>query len=84
MVIRIVRKRPRPGGDESPTHTGRGYELADPHLGPGYHKVENAKFVQSLEEAADLIEDHGFAIRMNRPGKRPSLVSRKSLHIIRD
>ncbi len=84
MGIRIIRKRPRPGGDEEPVFTPRGYELADPNLGSGWHKVENATFTKSIAKAADLIEDRNFAIRMGRKGKRPSLICRDSLRIIRD
>ncbi len=84
MGLRLVRKRPRPGGREEPTITSRGYELADPKRGSGWHKVENATFTKSIEKAADLIEHHNFAIRMGRAGKRPSLISCNSLLIIRD
>jgi hypothetical protein len=84
MDIRIMRKRPRPGGNEEPVWTQRGYELADPSLGAGWHKVENATFAKSIAKAADLIEGRDFAIRMGRKGKRPSLVRRNSLRIIRD
>lgn len=84
MGIRIIRKRPRPGGDEEPVFTLRGYELADPSFGAGWHKVENATFTKSIARAAELIEGSNFAIRMWRKGKRPSLICRNSLRIIRD
>jgi hypothetical protein len=84
MGIKIIRKRPRPGGEEEPVLTPRGYELADPSLGAGWHKVENATFTKSIARAADLIEHSNFAIRMWRKGKRPSLIRRNSLRIIRD
>ena len=83
MSIRIMRITPRPGGDEEPWWYAQGYQLADPNLGAEWHKVENAHFVQSLEEAAELIERSGFAIRMGREGKRPSLIRPSGLRIKR-
>ena len=84
LVRNILRKKPRPGGDEFPPRTKRGYELADPRLAAAeWHKVENATFVDTLDEAADLIENRGFALRMKGPGKRASLVRPKSLRILR-
>ena len=56
---------------------------ADPSLGPKWHHVENAIFVESLEKAADLIEQHRFAIRMGRKGLRPSLIRHSGLRIVR-
>ena len=82
--IKIIRKRSRPGGDEEPVFTRRGYELADPSLGAGWHKIENATFTKSIAKAVELMEDSNFAISMWRKGKRPSLISRNSLRIIRD
>jgi hypothetical protein len=84
MSIRIERIKPRCAKGEYPEHTTRGYQLADPRLGREWHWVKNATFVESLEEAADLIENHGFAIRMTCPGKRASLVQRSGLRILRD
>lgn len=83
MSVKIGRKNPRPGGDEKPWRDARGYQLADPELGPEWHKVKNAHFVKSLEDAADLIERRGFAIRMGGPGKRASLIRRSGICITR-
>jgi len=83
MSLRIIRINPRPGGEEEPWRYRQGYQLADPNLGVDCHKVENAHFVQSLEKAADLIENRGFAIRMGRKGKRPSLIRPSGLRITR-
>jgi hypothetical protein len=46
------------------------------------NRVDRATFVRTLEEAADLVEK-GYALRMGAIGKRPSLISPKSLHITR-
>jgi hypothetical protein len=83
MGVKIQRKNPRPGGDEKPWRDARGYQLADPTLGAEWHKVKNAHFVETLEEAAELIEGRGFAIRMGRKGLRPSLISRSGIRITR-
>jgi hypothetical protein len=80
MGVKIERIYPRPKGNERPVRTSRGFELVEPGL---KNKVENAWFVQSLEEAADLIERRGFSIRMGCPGKRASLICPKSLRITR-
>ena len=66
MGVKITRTKPRSGGEEEPWKDQRGYQLADPSNGAGWHKVENAIFVQSLEKAAELIERRGFAIGMWR------------------
>jgi hypothetical protein len=79
---RIERVNPRPGAKEEPVLTTRGYELADRRGGGQTNKVINSTFVRSLEEAADLIEK-GFSIRMGRPGKRASLISPRSVRIVR-
>jgi hypothetical protein len=83
MSVKIERVYPRPGGKEYPVRTSRGYELVEPPDVGLKNKVEDATFVQSLEEAADLIERRGFSIRMGCPGKRPSLICPKSLRITR-
>jgi len=83
MSIRIIRIEQRPGGNETPWRDKRGYQLGDPSLGTEWHHVKNAIFVQSLEQAADLIEQRKLAIRMGRKGLRPSLIRHKSLRIIR-
>jgi hypothetical protein len=81
MSVKIERLRPR-RKDEEPVLTGSGYELVDQRVSGQKNKVENSAFVRSIDEAAYLIEQ-GFAIRMGAPGLRPSLISQKSLRIIR-
>ena len=83
MSVSIMRIESRPGGNEEPCWGKRGYQLADPSLGAEWHYVENAIFVRSLEEAAELIEERKLAIRMGRRGLRPSLIRYRSLLIIR-
>ena len=83
MAVKILRMRPRPGGDEEPCWDERGYQLGDPRRGAEWHHVKNAIFVKTLEKAADLTEQKKFAIRMGRKGLRPSLVQPSSLRIIR-
>ena len=83
MSVRIVRLNPRPGGDEEPWRYDRGYQLADPSLGPEWHHVKNAIFVRSLTEVADLIQRRGFAVRMGREGLRPSLIRPSGLRVTR-
>ena len=82
MPTRIERVRPRDGLDEQPVETERGYELVDRRIPARRHHVENSTFVRSIEEAAYLVEQ-GYAIRMGRPGKRPSLIGPASLRITR-
>lgn len=83
MGIEIERLYPRPGGDENPVRTSQGYELVEPPDVGLKNRVEDATFVSTLEEAADLIESRGFSIRMGDPGKRASLICPKSLRITR-
>lgn len=82
MTIRIERVKPRGGIAEEPAWTPRGFQLVNPRVRGKKNKAENSTFVKSLEEAAYLIEQ-GYWIRMSRPGKRPSLISPKSLRIIK-
>jgi hypothetical protein len=82
-VLKIERVSSRPGGIETPAWTSRGYELASPKTGGKKHHAANATYVRTLDEAADLIENLGYSLRMHRPGKRPSLISPKSLRIVR-
>lgn len=81
MKIKIERISPR-HKDEAPILTSRGYELVDQRNGGQKNKVENSTFVRSIEEAAYLIEQ-GFAIRMGAAGLRPSLISAKSIRIVK-
>ena len=83
MGVRIERTKPRCSDGEQPACTSRGYQLADPRLGSEWHYVKNAIYVQSLDEAADLIQNRGFAIRMVCQGKVPSLIRPSGLRIIR-
>jgi hypothetical protein len=84
MGVRIERTKPRCPDGEAPHQTSRGYELADPQKGREWHFAKNAIRVKSLDEAADLIESRGFAIRMSCPGKRPSLILPGNLRVIHD
>jgi hypothetical protein len=81
-VIRIERISPRPGGVESPHWSKRGFQLADPENGGDKHLAEHAHYVRTLDEAAELIE-RGFSLRMTGRGKRASLISPRSLRIVR-
>ncbi len=81
-MIRIERVMPRGGIAEVPAWTPRGFQLVDPRVKGKKNKAENSTFVKSLEEAAYLVEQ-GYWIRMGRPGKRASLISPKSLRIVR-
>jgi hypothetical protein len=82
MSVRIERLYPRcPKGEQPYRRRDGRYELADPTVGPGWHKVENAVFADTLEDSADLIKSRGFFIRMLCPGKRPSLICPKHLRI---
>jgi len=67
MAVRIERVKPRFPNGEHPYQTRRGYELADPQIGHEWHFAKNAIHMKSLDEAADLIEARGFAIRMSGP-----------------
>lgn len=82
MPVKIERIHSRPGTVEKPVETDRGYELVDRRISTQKNKVENSTFVRSLEEAAYLVEQ-GFAIRMGALGKRASLISPRSLRIVR-
>lgn len=82
MPIKIERIRPRPGAPEEPVLTARGYQLVEPQLAKGRNLAENATFVETLEDAADLLKK-GYSIRMGRPGLRPPLISPKSLRVTR-
>lgn len=81
MKIKIERVTPR-HKDEEPILTNRGYELVDQRNNGQKNKVENSTFVRSIKEAAYLVEQ-GFAIRMGASGLRPSLISSKSIRIVR-
>jgi hypothetical protein len=82
MTITIERIRPRPGGKEYPVRTAQGYQLVEPPNVGRKNKVEDTVFVQTLEEAAALIE-RGYSIRMGCKDKRPSLIAPGSLRITR-
>jgi hypothetical protein len=83
VATRIVRTNPRPGGNEEPWLYADGYHLADPALGLKWHHIKNAVVAHSLDEAADLIQQRRLAIRMSRPGLRPSLIRPSGLRITR-
>ena len=81
-VIRIERLSSRPGTDEAPVYGPRGYQLADPRHGSTKHHAAHAMFVATLDEAAELVEK-GYSLWMTAAGKRPSLISPRSLRIVR-
>lgn len=82
-VIMIERAVPRDGIIEEPEWGPKGYCLGDPKFGAEKHHAKNAVFVKTLDEAAELVSK-GFSLRMVGPGKRASLVSPKSLRIVRN
>jgi len=81
-VTSIQRVSPRDGTVEEPDLTAKGYCLGDPKFGGEKHHAKNAVYVKTLDEVAEFIA-RGFSVRMVGPGKRASLVSPKSLQIIR-
>lgn len=81
-VLRIERTAPRRGAFEEPQLTTKGYKLGDPAHGMHKHHIENAVYVQTLEEAAALISK-GFSLWMISQGKRASLISPQSLRVVR-
>lgn len=83
-VARIERTKPRPGGSEEAVfYPGKGYQLRPPDTQrAGMNRVASAKFVATLDDAADLIEK-GYDIRMGRPGVRPSYIAASGLNIVR-
>lgn len=81
-AIRIERIQPRDGIAEEPDFGTKGYCLGDPKFGDTKHHAENAVYVKTLDEAADLVSA-GFSLRMTGKGKRASLVSPKGLRIVR-
>lgn len=81
-ILRIERISPRKGVVEEPEFSTRGYKLGDPKLGNRKHHAENAVYVRTLEEAADLI-GKGFSLWMVAKGKRGSLIAPQSLRILR-
>ena len=82
-VIKIERAAPRDGVIEEPEWSPKGYCLGDPKFGVEKHHAKNAVFVKTLDEAAELVSK-GFSLRMVGPGKRASLVSPRSLRIVRN
>jgi hypothetical protein len=82
-VIRIERVASRDGTLEEAEWSSKGYCLGDPKFGAKKHHAKNAVFVRTLDEAAELVTA-GFSLRMVGKGKRASLVSPRSLHIVRE
>ena len=84
--IRIERVHLRPGRtvvDEAHL-SRRGYVLAAPHFTSEERKQpQNATVVATLDEAADLIENHGYHIRMGNHPDYPSLIEPAKVRIIR-
>lgn len=82
-VIKIERLSPRDGAVEEPEFSAKGFCLGDPKFGAEKHHAKNAVFAKTLDEVAELVSA-GFSLRMAGNGKRASLVSPKSLRIVRD
>lgn len=80
----IERVTPRPGVTEVPWPDAHGnLVLASPSLSASQRNLARfATRVGTIGEAADLV-DAGYALRMGAPDKRASLISPKSLRIIR-
>ncbi|MBA4274732.1 MAG: hypothetical protein C0436_03655 [Alphaproteobacteria bacterium] len=82
-VIRIERVSSRSGAFEEPMMTAKGYQLADPVHGQNRHHAEHAIYVQTLDEAAALI-DLGYSLCMGAKGKPESMIALKSLRVLRE
>lgn len=81
-VLRIERTKPRNGIAEHPMLDKGRYVLGDPKDSGAKHHAENAVYVETIEEAAALVEA-GHSLRMGRPGKRASMICPGSLRIVR-
>lgn len=84
-VIKIVRTNPRGGVPEEAVKNRKGkYTLGDPADGSEMRLTKkNGIFADTLDEAADLIENKRFSIRMGRKGIPPSLISHLKVRILR-
>ena len=84
-VIKIVRTDPRGGVPEEAVKNREGkFTLGDPADGNVKHRTkENGVFVDTLEEAADLVENKGFSIRMGRKGIPASMISCRKVRVLR-
>lgn len=68
-VQRIERTDDPSRTDWVPLRRERGYQLIDRAIPyPSRNLTANATFVATLDEAGDLIEMHGYGIRMAPPG----------------
>jgi hypothetical protein len=84
--IRIERTELRPGKTELDEAylRRRGYVLAAPHFSSKERKQPgNATHVATLDDAADLIEKHGYHIRMGNRPYYPSMIEPAKVRIIR-
>ena len=84
--VRIQRVELRPGRSEfDKAYLGpKGYVLAAAHFTSEERKQpENATIVSTLDEAADLIETHGYHIRMGNSPDYPSLIEPAKVRVIR-
>ena len=84
--IRIERVELRPGRAvvDKAHRSPKGYILAAPHFTSKERKQHgNATFVPTLDEAADLIENHGYHRRMGDSPERPSLIEPAEVRIKR-
>jgi hypothetical protein len=81
--LRITRLNPTTDRMEVPVRQGGRFVLGDPAHGEHKHHARHAVHVAALEEVLTLLE-RGYSLRMGGAGKRPSLLSRKSLTIMAD
>ena len=84
--VRIERIELRPGRTEvdQASHSRQGFVLAAPEFTSQERKQpENATFVATLDEAADLIEKREFHIRMGKYPDVPSLIQPSSVRVVK-
>lgn len=84
-VQRIERTDDPSRTDWVPLCRARGFQLIDRAIPyPGRNLVANATFVATLDEAGDLIEAHGYGIRMAPLGAtRGNYIYPGSLQVVR-
>ena len=83
-MVKIERIKSRPGSVEVPwPDANKSFQLASPDLPTKLRNlVAHSTPAKTIEEAADLV-DRKYALRMFAPGKRPSLISYRSLRVTR-
>jgi hypothetical protein len=82
--IRIERINPRLGKTDQAYRDRRGYQLGNPTLSSTERKlVANAKFVSTLDEAAHLVENEGWHIRMGDTYLNASLIQPSKIRVVK-